>query len=59
MVIIKKTLRRQPRKDGTFCLLRGERRAHTSALEVCGFLSLSRRTDLEIGGPRYNEKRHA
>jgi hypothetical protein len=52
MVIIKKTLRGKPGRMGHFAFCAGQRRAHTSALEVCGFLSVSRRTDLEIGGPR-------
>jgi hypothetical protein len=59
MVIIKKTLRGQAPGWDILPSAPGERRAHTSALEVCGFLSVSRRTDLEIGGPRYSEKQHA
>jgi hypothetical protein len=54
-----KNVARAARQIGHFAFCAEPRRAHASALEVRGFLSVSRRTALEMGGPRYSEKRHA
>jgi hypothetical protein len=54
-----KNVARAARQIGHFAFWAEQRRAHASALEVCDFLPVSRRTDLEIGGPRYSEKPHA